>query len=57
MHKKCGASVRAGIQIIYVGNSEFEMSGSRTARNREESVDAKLDWCPKIKQMNENLKL
>ena len=32
---KCGASVRAGSQIVYVGNSEFAMSGSRTAQDSE----------------------
>ena len=31
---KYGASVRAGSQIIYVGNSEFAMSGSRTAQDK-----------------------
>ena len=29
--KKCGASVRAGSQIVYVGHSEFAMTGGRTA--------------------------
>ena len=32
---KCGASVRAGSQIIYVGNSEFAMTGSRTAQEND----------------------
>ena len=35
----CGASVRAGSQIVYVGNSEFAMSGSRTAQDSEEGAD------------------
>ena len=39
---KCGASVRAGSQIVYVGNSEFAMSGSRTAQDSEESGDTNL---------------
>jgi hypothetical protein len=40
---KCGASVRAGSQIVYVGNSEFAMSGSRTAQDSEESGDTNLE--------------
>ena len=40
---KCGASVRAGSQIVYVGNSEFAMSGIRTAQDSEESGDANLE--------------
>jgi len=36
---KCGASVRAGSQVVYVGNSEVTMSGSRTARDSEEGAD------------------
>ena len=40
---KCGASVRAGSQIIYVGSSAFAMSGSRTAQDTEKSTDANLD--------------
>ena len=31
---KCGAPVRSGSQIIYVGNSEFVMSGSITAQDK-----------------------
>jgi len=41
---KCGASVRAGSQIVYVGNSEFAMSGSRTAQDSEESGDTYLEY-------------
>ena len=40
---KCGASVRAGSQIVYVGNSEFAMTGSRTAQDSEESADTNLE--------------
>jgi len=40
---KCGASVRAGSQIVYVGSSAFAMSGSRTAQDSEKNVDANLD--------------
>jgi len=40
---KCGASVRAGSQIIYVGSSAFAMSGSRTAQDTEKNTDANLD--------------
>ena len=40
---KCGASVRVGSQIVYVGNSEFAMSGSRTAQDSEESADTNLE--------------
>ncbi|MDB4594080.1 hypothetical protein OAH85_11280 [Paracoccaceae bacterium] len=40
---ECGASVRVGSQIVYVGNSEFVMSGSRTAQDSEESSDTNLD--------------
>ncbi|MBL6609988.1 MAG: hypothetical protein ISP47_10635 [Rhodobacteraceae bacterium] len=36
---KFGASVRAGSQIIYVGNSEFAMTGSKTAQDSEEGAD------------------
>ena len=36
---KCGASVRAGSQIIYVGNSEFAMTGSRTAKESDRDVN------------------
>ena len=32
---KCGASVRAASQIVYVGSSAFAMSGSRTAQDSE----------------------
>ncbi len=40
---KCGASVRAGSQIVYVRNSEFAISGSKTAQDSEESVNTNLD--------------
>ena len=40
---KCGASVRAGSQIVYVGNSKFAMSGSRTAQDSEERGDTYLE--------------
>ena len=36
---KFGVSIRAGSQIVYVGNSEVAMSGSRTARDSEEGAD------------------
>jgi hypothetical protein len=36
---KFGASIRAGSQIVYVGNSEVAMSGSRTAQDSEEGAD------------------
>ena len=32
---KCGASVRAGSQIVYVGHSEFAMTGSRIAKEND----------------------
>ena len=32
---KCGASVRAGSQIVYVGHSEFAMTGSGTAKESD----------------------
>jgi len=51
---KCGASVRAGSQIIYVGSSAFAMSGSRTAQDSEESGDTNLEQWSKIKQLNGN---
>ena len=40
---KFGASIRAGSQIVYVGNSEVAMSGSRTAQDSEESADTNLE--------------
>jgi hypothetical protein len=40
---KCGASVRAGSQIIYVGSSAFAMSGSRTAQDSGEGADTNLE--------------
>ena len=36
---KCGASVRARGQIIYSGNSEFPMTGSRTAKESDRDVN------------------
>ena len=34
-NKKCGASVRAGSQIVYVGHSEYAMTGIRTAQESD----------------------
>jgi hypothetical protein len=34
---KCGASVRAGSQIVSVGSSAFAMSGSRTAQIKKQA--------------------
>ena len=39
---KCGASVRAGNPIIYVGNSEFAITGSRTVK--ESDKDSEQLW-------------
>ncbi|MED7679714.1 hypothetical protein GN286_17575 [Rhodobacteraceae bacterium IMCC15231] len=36
---KFGASIRADSQIVYVGNSEVAISGSRTAQDSEEGAD------------------
>ena len=36
---KCGASVRAGNPIIYVCNSEFAMTGSRTVKESDKDKD------------------
>ena len=40
---KCGASVWAGSQIVYVGSSAFAMSGSRTAQDSENSADTTVE--------------
>ena len=36
---KCVASIRAGSKIVYVGNSEFTMLGSRTAQYSVKDTD------------------
>ena len=51
-------SICAGGQLDHIcGQFWVEIWDNITAQNKEESVDAKLDWCSEIKQMNENLKL